>query len=165
MKVMKIMIVAYNWDFCKMVIMIIEITMRKMIMDFYRSDWSMGYGVVGGQPCWLNPSKPLTYRDIVCNVCEEPMIHLLHLYCPLDDPEHAFHRTLYVYCCKKSSCVVKGSVKCFRYQLSRSNPYFPYESKDGKIIDENMHLDTDARAAHPYYGRIPKLCAVCGVGR
>ena len=130
---------------------------------FHSSDWSVwDGGIVGGKPCWLNPVKPLSYDDIICNECEEPMIHLLHLYCPLDDPKHAFHRTLYLFCCKNSLCITSGNVKCFRYQLPRNNPYFPYNSEDGAIIDNNYTTKDEMNKSHPYHSKIAQLCVVCG---
>lgn len=130
---------------------------------FSNSDWSAwDGGIVGGKPCWLNPANPLSYNEILCNKCEEPMIHLLHLYCPLDDPEHAFHRTLYLFCCQKPLCISSGNVKCFRYQLPRNNPYFPYHSEDGPIIDTSYKTKEEISANHPYHSRMTQLCVVCG---
>ncbi len=73
----------------------------------------------------------------------------MQLYCPLDEVECAFHRSLYVFACGKASCVAEGSVCCMRSQMPRENSHYPYDPKVDAIAQPS--------AASP-----PHLCALCG---
>ena len=90
-------------------------------------DWDGG--IVGGRPVWLNPNPKFLLRpgDLACLYCCDPMMFLLQIYCPLDEPDTAFHRSLYLFCCRRAGCVDKGqgAVKCFRCQLPKENDYYP----------------------------------------
>ena len=69
---------------------------------------------------------------------------ILQIYCPLDDyEESAFHRCLYIFCCKKAFCNENGSVVCLRSQLPKDNSFYPGE--DTQQVNK-LHL-----------------CAVCGL--
>jgi pre-rRNA-processing protein TSR4 len=119
---------------------------------FIDSNWEKwDGGKVGGKPTWLDPIRIPHHADLQCKSCNSPMIFLLQIYCPLDEVERAFHRALYVFVCRKKSCVNKGSVKCFRSQLGRKNDIYPYESKsvskEGTVVVNKS---------------IPKLCTLCG---
>ena len=88
---------------------------------FANPDWERwDGGKVGGQPVWLNTVGIPSPSDLQCKCCNSQMIFLLQIYCPLDEVDDAFHRSLYIFICKKKSCVDKGSVKCLRNQLSRT---------------------------------------------
>ena len=118
---------------------------------FIDSNWEKwDGGKVGGKPSWLDPIRIPHHADLQCKSCNSPMIFLLQIYCPLDEVERAFHRALYVFVCKKKSCVDKGSVKCFRCQLGRKNDIYPYESKS--VSQEVVEVNKS----------IPKLCTLCG---
>lgn len=105
---------------------------------FNDSNWeNWDGGRVGGKPVWLNPVQIPSTADLICKHCNSPMIFLLQIYCPLDDVDNAFHRSLYVFICKKKKCVDNGSVKCFRCQLDRTNEYYPYNSKSINAENEN----------------------------
>ena len=61
------------------------------------------------------------------------MMFMLQIYAPLDSKENpsTFHRTLFLFCCRDGRCAGKnGSVKCFRTQLPRANPFYSYDPPD-----------------------------------
>jgi pre-rRNA-processing protein TSR4 len=119
---------------------------------FSNSDWeNWDGGKVGGKPSWLNPCHLPLPEQLRCKCCSSPMTFLLQIYCPLDDVEDAFHRSLYIFVCKKKKCVDSGSIKCLRCQLGRENEYYPYTSKSAKTID-NVKVSAVQ----------PKLCNLCG---
>lgn len=119
---------------------------------FIDSNWEKwDGGKVGGKPSWLDPIRIPLHSDLQCRCCNSPMMFLLQIYCPLDEIERAFHRSLYIFVCKKKTCVDKGSVKCFRCQLARKNDIYPYESKSVKQ-EGNVQIDKPT----------PKLCTLCG---
>jgi pre-rRNA-processing protein TSR4 len=116
---------------------------------FSNSDWERwDGGKVGGKPSWLNPCQIPLPEQLRCKCCSSPMTFLLQIYCPLDDVEDAFHRSLYIFVCKKKKCVDRGSIKCLRCQLGRENEYYPYTSKS----IENVKVSAVQ----------PKLCNLCG---
>ena len=110
-------------------------------------DWDGGK--VGGRPVWLNRSQLPPPARLRCRVCSDPLTFLLQIYCPLDDPPQAFHRSLYLFCCRRPDCFSAGSVLCLRGQLPRENPFF---SSDPDLRPENV---SEASA---------RLCEVCGCG-
>ena len=70
---------------------------------FRSQNWkSWDGGKVGGMPIWLNPENyPTTLNnDLICWECNNEMIFLLQIYCPLDDITNAFHRCLYLFICR-----------------------------------------------------------------
>jgi len=128
---------------------------------FVQSNWAeWDGGNVGGIPLWLDPRSIPLSSQLQCSHCKSQLVHLLHLYCPLDEPDNAFHRALYLFICRNGSCVEKGgSVRCFRSQLSRDNAFYPYVSEDGEAVDENYPRDS---GSHPYHSSLGHLCEVCG---
>ncbi len=65
---------------------------------------------------------------LTCRVCQHPMRFVLQVYAPLDDHDHAFHRTLYLFCCENGSCLNQsGSMAVFRSQLPRRNAFYEYD--------------------------------------
>ncbi|CAM0138581.1 hypothetical protein VKS41_007202 [Umbelopsis sp. WA50703] len=111
----------------------------------------------GGAPLWLNPEHPLDQAN--CQVCEKPMNLLVQLYTPEDYPEEAYHRTVYVFCCKDGACHKKNWKKCFkvvRNQLPRNNPYYSPSSESDSEDEESK--EWQAKKFEP-----PHLCAICGL--
>ena len=125
---------------------------------FSTMDWlSWDGGKVGGKPLWLNRKDLPSEETVRCGVCNELMKFLLQVYCPLDGVDAAFHRALYVVCCRNKACVENHcvsskSVKVFRCQLPRSNEFYPYESSTDSTNVEEL----------PNWSTFPKLCRVCG---
>ncbi|KAI7855292.1 programmed cell death protein 2 [Circinella umbellata] len=114
----------------------------------------------GGKPAWLNPEHILNVEKTTCNNCNEPMILLLQLYTPEDEPEEAFHRTVYVFCCKNGGCHKQDWTQCFkvyRSQLPRENPYYP-PPEDEEEEENDVAIDFT-----PKKFTKPKECVICGV--
>ncbi|KAL9680824.1 hypothetical protein QQ045_012603 [Rhodiola kirilowii] len=94
----------------------------------------------GGVPAWLDPVDLPTGRSCTCDICGSPLQFLLQVYAPLfeNEKESTFHRMLYVFVCSSMSCLIQHqlkqknhypkkisqSVKVFRCQLPRTNPYY-----------------------------------------
>ena len=123
-------------------------TRNVMFADSNWENWDGGK--VGGKPVWLNSVGIPAPTDLICKCCNSPLIFLLQIYCPLDDVNDAFHRSLYIFVCRRQSCVKNGSVRCFRNQLGRRNDFYPY---DPKTIDQKH-----GKSAL----KLPRLCALCG---
>jgi pre-rRNA-processing protein TSR4 len=115
-------------------------------------DWDGGK--IGGKPCWLDPCHLPHAEALQCSECDGPMRFVLQLYCPLDEIEGAFHRSLYLFMCGKSPCVSKGSVRCLRAQLPRRNSFYPYDPSVADAATDSPHSDDSTL--------LPGLCEVCG---
>ncbi|XP_051118959.1 uncharacterized protein LOC127243126 [Andrographis paniculata] len=91
----------------------------------------------GGTPAWLDPKNLPSGKSIHCDFCEEPLQFVLQVYVPLGE-ESTFHRTLYLFMCPSMACLLRDqheqwkrqpeipsrSVKVFRCQLPRVNPFY-----------------------------------------
>ena len=72
---------------------------------FSDPDWSTwDGGRIGGQPFWLDPKALPPTSELECSGCGDPLSFLLQIYCPLDDVAAAFHRMLFLFCCRRGSC-------------------------------------------------------------
>ncbi|KAF9110277.1 Programmed cell death protein 2 [Mortierella sp. AM989] len=94
---------------------------------------------IGGLPLWLNPEHVLDTQEMLCDQCHKPMTFLLQLYSPEDHPAEAFHRVIYVFCCRNGAChknSSRGSFKVVRSQLGQYNPYYTPVSKDDEDAEE-----------------------------
>ncbi|KAI9496356.1 programmed cell death protein 2 [Zychaea mexicana] len=114
----------------------------------------------GGKPAWLNPEHVLDVENATCGNCSEPLILLLQLYTPEDEPVEAFHRAVYVFCCKNGGCHKQDWTQCFkvyRSQLPRDNPYYPPPE------DEDEEQDDVAIDFTPKHFTPPKECVICGM--
>ena len=123
-------------------------TRNAMFADANWEHWDGGK--VGGKPVWLNSVGIPDPADLICRCCKSPLMFLLQIYCPLDDVDDAFHRALYVFICRRKSCVDNGSVRCFRNQLNRRNDFYLFDPKKVDQKDDKRIL------------KLPKLCALCG---
>ena len=110
-------------------------------------------GKIGGRPVWLDPVHLPSPTDLACTLCECPMTFVLQIYCPLDDIKDAFHRSLYVFVCRKKACVENGSVKCIRCQLPKLNEFYPFNPDESLVPPAAMGYVKSS---------LPKLCMVCG---
>ncbi|XP_074641994.1 programmed cell death protein 2-like [Tubulanus polymorphus] len=113
---------------------------------------------LGGKPAWLSLNA-LPKADLMsCPNCQDPMIFLLQIYCPLiDDDEKVdcFHRSLFIFICKNTQCSQLNkspNFKVFRCQLPRENKFYGYEPPLVKSIDLDLNFDT----------KCDTLCEVCG---
>lgn len=86
--------------------------------------------LAGGTPRWMFPDE--APASVACGSCGRPLRFLLQLYAPIEERMDAFHRVLYLFVCDRATCLRsgKGSIAALRTQLSRDNPYYPWE-KDG----------------------------------
>lgn len=92
----------------------------------------------GGVPAWLDLVNLPSGRSCVCDICGEPLQFLLQIYAPIVEKDSTFHRTLFVFMCPSMTCLLRDqheqwksksekssrSVKVFRSQLPRSNPFY-----------------------------------------
>ncbi|XP_010268384.1 PREDICTED: programmed cell death protein 2 isoform X2 [Nelumbo nucifera] len=90
---------------------------------------------------WLDPVDLPSERSRACGICGEPLQFLLQVYAPISEKESTFHRTLFVFMCPSMACLLQDqheqwkrqpekpsrSVKVFRCQLCRSNPFYSSE--------------------------------------
>lgn len=137
-----------------------EVVSPATIFPFNDGNWhDWDGGKIGGKPLWLNKRDIPSSGSIVCGVCSLPMNFLLQIYCPLDDIAQAFHRALYVFCCKKKDCIAEHSpssrsICTLRSQLPRENSVYPYDSQD-KLhpLDQSDFAETCA------------LCGCAGISR
>jgi pre-rRNA-processing protein TSR4 len=109
-------------------------------------DWDGGQ--MGGRPSWLQP-RDLPRDPIRCHNCHEPLSFVCQLYAPADEinPD-AFHRTLYIFGCPNIQCAhsTTGSIRVFRTQLPRDNPFFPeYTDDDSATTTTTMTIWTRHR--------------------
>jgi len=105
-----------------------EMQNRLLFQDPDWRDWDGGK--VGGKPIWLNPRDLPPQKLLLCPSCQDPLSFVLQIYCPLDEPEEAFHRALYVFVCQKFRCQGPGCVKALRCQLPRQNLFYASDPRD-----------------------------------
>ena len=92
---------------------------------------------------------------MVCQYCEDPLIFLLQIYCPIDEINEAFHRCLYIFCCRKKLCIDKCSIKCLRVQLPRQNPFYSLDPTIPFIEPKKSDFLNNSN-------KLPNLCQLCG---
>uniref|UniRef100_G3WTG9 Programmed cell death 2 n=1 Tax=Sarcophilus harrisii TaxID=9305 RepID=G3WTG9_SARHA len=76
------------------------------------------------------------------------------LYAPLPDRADAFHRSLFVFCCREPPCC--AALRVFRNQLPRKNDHYSYEPPSEEPPDEK----DDSPSVQLRSG--VHLCRVCG---
>lgn len=59
---------------------------------------------VGGRPAWLGAAGLPGPKELACALCGRPLAFLLQLYAPVPSRADAFHRGLFVFCCRASPC-------------------------------------------------------------
>ncbi|XP_052501643.1 programmed cell death protein 2 isoform X1 [Budorcas taxicolor] len=109
---------------------------------------------VGGRPAWLSAAGLPGPPELACPLCGRPMAFLLQVYAPLPGRADAFHRCLFLFCCRTPPCCC--GLRVFRNQLPRRNDFYSYEppSEDPPSeTGESVHLQLKS-GAH--------LCRVCG---
>ncbi|GAB0090234.1 programmed cell death protein 2 [Sergentomyia squamirostris] len=106
---------------------------------------------VGGRPAWLDLENLPDPEELRCASCNEPCIFLCQMYASLDDPD-TFHRSIYVFMCKKPACCQvnrSDNFVVFRSQLPRKNRFYSFEPP--------QEDEAKAETAH-----FCPLCIVCG---
>ncbi|XP_022417309.1 programmed cell death protein 2 isoform X2 [Delphinapterus leucas] len=109
---------------------------------------------VGGRPAWLGAAGLPGPAGLACALCGRPLAFLLQLYAPLPGRADAFHRGLFLFCCRTPPCC--AGLRVFRNQLPRRNDFYAYEppSEDPPPeTGESVCLQLES-GAH--------LCRVCG---
>nr|XP_036876790.1 programmed cell death protein 2 [Manis javanica] len=108
---------------------------------------------VGGRPAWLGAAGLPGPKELACALCGRPLAFLLQLYAPVPSRADAFHRGLFVFCCRAPPCC--AGLRVFRNQLPRKNDFYSYEppSEDPPPATESVCLQLKS-GAH--------LCRVCG---
>ncbi|KAM4866370.1 programmed cell death protein 2 isoform 2-T2 [Thomomys bottae] len=109
---------------------------------------------VGGRPAWLSAAGLPGPAALACPRCGRPLAFLLQVYAPLPGRADAFHRSLFLFCCREPPCC--GGLRVFRNQLPRKNEFYSYEppsEEPPSEAGESLHLQLKS-GAH--------LCRVCG---
>ena len=120
---------------------------------------------VGGRPAWLNAEHPPSASALRCSACSSPLSFLLQLYCPVRSSPALFHRTLFLFICRRQQCLLQHSaahpaIQCWRSQLPLQNAHYPATpppklgKRKWKEGDEPVEEEL-AAGVH--------LCAVCGL--
>ncbi|XP_031848269.2 zinc finger protein RP-8 [Nomia melanderi] len=111
---------------------------------------------VGGKPAWLNLKNIPGEKELQCEYCHEPCIFLCQIYAPYENKEDAFHRTIYVFVCRKPECCKlneNGNLKVFRAQLPRLNEFYPPVPP---VEEHDWRTDIST-------SKWVKTCHVCGI--
>lgn len=112
---------------------------------------------VGGKPAWLDLKFIPSSDQLICDACGMPNSFLCQLYCPLDEKESAFHRTIFIFLCLSKNCFQTNSNKNFivlRSQLPLKNSYYP---DTPPFLDKNWRPDISC-SSHGV-----NLCFICGI--
>lgn len=59
---------------------------------------------VGGRPAWLGAAGLPGPRALACALCSRPLSFLLQVYAPLPGRADAFHRGIFLFCCREPPC-------------------------------------------------------------
>ncbi|XP_029040551.1 programmed cell death protein 2 [Osmia bicornis bicornis] len=111
---------------------------------------------IGGKPAWLNLKNIPGEKDLQCEYCKEPCIFLCQIYAPYEDSDDAFHRTIFVFICKKPECCrtnENGNLKVFRSQLPKANEFYPPEPP---VEQNDWRTDININ-------RWKNTCYICGI--
>ena len=115
----------------------------------------------GGFPAWLNPDQT---PKVICPFCQQPMMLLLQAYAE-KEPDHAYHRTVYVFTCRNGEChkvsiesedsTTKLPYKVLRCQLPRVNNYYESNPSENYEQDKKVMVRADKKLA-------TNFCFNCG---
>ncbi|KAL5130263.1 Programmed cell death protein 2 [Glycine soja] len=113
-------------------------------VDKPKNNWSLRRqyfpSKAGGVPAWLDPLNIPSGGSFVCDNCGDPLQFLLQVYAPTEK-ETTCHRMLFVFMCPSMKCLLRDqheqwkrhpekpskSLKVFRCQLPRANPFYSPE--------------------------------------
>uniref|UniRef100_A0A2K5CTF2 Programmed cell death protein 2 n=1 Tax=Aotus nancymaae TaxID=37293 RepID=A0A2K5CTF2_AOTNA len=106
---------------------------------------------VGGRPAGASglPGP----EALACALCGRPLAFLLQVYAPLPGRADAFHRGIFLFCCREPPCC--AGLRVFRNQLPRKNDFYSYEPPS-----ENPPAETESVCLQLKSGA--HLCRVCG---
>nr|XP_045015704.1 programmed cell death protein 2 isoform X2 [Jaculus jaculus] len=108
---------------------------------------------VGGRPAWLGGAGLPGPEALGCARCGRPLAFLLQVYAPLPERPDAFHRGLFLFCCREPPCC--AGLRVFRNQLPRKNEFYSYDPPP-----ENSSSETESVCLQLKSGA--HLCRVCG---
>ena len=97
-------------------------------------------GKVGGLPIWLDKANLPDKEQLTCGTCGEQMSLLLQIYSPIGAGQgidkqlskRAFHRSMYVFCCRNGRCVERVNSKTDESSNANSNGGKSNPCDDGK---------------------------------
>ncbi|XP_039256940.2 programmed cell death protein 2-like [Styela clava] len=122
--------------------------------DFWRLYRCYFPSKLGGKPAWLDPKNLPSTEELKCPSCGKPTIFLLQIYAPNENLDDAFHRTIFLFCCKTPSCYStnsNGPFRVFRCQLKKENAFYSSEPPD-----------YDSRTFSQSCMSYENLCNICG---
>lgn len=108
---------------------------------------------VGGKPAWLELDHIPQLDQMKCRMCQEVMVFLCQVYASQEDIDHCFHRSIFVFVCKNSSCWQPNCSKhivAFRCQLPRTNKFYSYEPPNDEVRQDAVPPTAN-------------VCEVCGI--
>ncbi|XP_074044216.1 programmed cell death protein 2 isoform X2 [Macrotis lagotis] len=119
---------------------------------------------VGGRPAWLSECGLPGPAQLACPLCRRPPAFLLQLYAPLPERADAFHRGLFVFCCREPPCC--AGLRVFRNQLPRKNDHYSYEPPSEEPPDEEdnslcVRLQSGVHLCRVCGCLGPKVCSRC----
>ncbi|KAJ2740533.1 hypothetical protein GGI20_005756 [Coemansia sp. BCRC 34301] len=119
---------------------------------------------IGGKPRWLDPTRPLSVDQVQCDECTSPMVLLMQLYAPEDEPAEAFHRMLYVFICRSGSCHKASARRCMRVvrsQLPENSAI--YTSQETDVAGDDDDEDSGILWSLAESVKPASTCAICGL--
>jgi pre-rRNA-processing protein TSR4 len=85
---------------------------------------------VGGAPVWLVPERLPQPERLCCGQCGRQLRFLMQLYCPRPEVEHAYHRSLMLFCCGGACLLHASAWRAFRCNVPADVPWY-VEHPDG----------------------------------
>ncbi|XP_015118632.1 programmed cell death protein 2 [Diachasma alloeum] len=120
---------------------------------------------VGGEPAWLDLKNVPGAKDVECGACGDPCVFLCQVYAPYFANDATFHRTIFVFVCKKSECCKEnygGNLKVLREQLSRKNEFYPFDApEEREDWRPDLTVDKWTKTCHVCGLSAPSKCAKC----
>ncbi|EDL20457.1 programmed cell death protein 2 isoform 8 [Mus musculus] len=105
---------------------------------------------VGGRPAWLGLAELPGPGALACARCGRPLAFLLQVYAPLPGRDDAFHRSLFLFCCREPPCC--AGLRVFRNQLPRNNAFYSYEPpSETEALDKIDHMVPDHNFLFPEF--------------
>uniref|UniRef100_G1NV02 MYND-type domain-containing protein n=1 Tax=Myotis lucifugus TaxID=59463 RepID=G1NV02_MYOLU len=119
---------------------------------------------VGGRPAWLGEAGLPGPAELGCSLCGRPLAFVLQLYAPLPGRADAFHRGLFLFCCRAPPCC--AGLRVFRNQLPRKNDFYSHEPPSEDPPPETgasvrLQLQSGAQLCRVCGCLGPKTCARC----
>ncbi|XP_010377000.1 programmed cell death protein 2 isoform X2 [Rhinopithecus roxellana] len=119
---------------------------------------------VGGRPAWLGAAGLPGPPALACTLCRRPLSFLLQVYAPLPGRADAFHRGIFLFCCREPPCC--AGLRVFRNQLPRKNDFYSYEPPSESPPPETgesvcLQLKSGAHLCRVCGCLGPKTCSRC----